>query len=197
MTIHRMKLKDLDTEYIQRLKSEQKDGDAEVAIWVSGSKNMMPDDEFWSIISTLDWTKDNINEVIEPAVHYLAKLPVKKIKAFENSLSKKLYQLDGLEYAKNMGENSYKGEDQPFSSDLFLYARCAVIGEGKNVFNRVLKQPKTMLKNQMFERLLSIASLAYKRKTGKQFDYIPAYIYETFANAEGWKSKGLLENIFN
>jgi len=44
MTIHRVKLKDLDTEYIQKLKSEQKDGDKEVAIWIPGDKNMMKED---------------------------------------------------------------------------------------------------------------------------------------------------------
>ena len=96
-----------------------------------------------------------------------------------------------------MGEHSYKDERQYFSSDIFLYARCAVIAKGAQVFNSVLNQPKTMLKNETFEQLLDLASQAYKQKTGKQFDYIPAYIYETFANAEGWGSNGLLDNIFN
>ncbi len=103
MTIHRVKLKDLDTEYIQKLKSKQKEGDADVTIWISGSKNMLEDEAFWHIISLLDWTKEYSNEVIEPAVRFLAQCPIKKIKAFENSLSEKLYLLDGLEYAKNMG----------------------------------------------------------------------------------------------
>lgn len=197
MTIHRVKLKDLDTEYIQQLKSDQNDGETEVSIWISGSKNMMSDEQFWGIISMFDWTEDNSKDVIQAAVLFLKQMSVKEIKAFENTLSKKLYQLDGLEYAKNTDGNAYKGEGQSFSSDVFLYARCAVVAKGKKVFDNIIEQPETMLKNETFEQLLSLSNQAYKLKTEKEFDYIPAYIYETFANAEGWGNKGLLENIFN
>lgn len=90
-----------------------------------------------------------------------------KLKAFENSLSKKLYQLDGLEYAQNIGINAYQGKDLPFSADVFLYARCAVVAEGKEVFEKVLEQPEKMLKNQTFEYLLYLANSAYTQKTKK------------------------------
>lgn len=197
-TIHKIKLKDLNADYIQKLKSEQSDGNQDVTIWIQGSTNMMDDPEFWKIIALIDWTKDNHSEMIQPSVDFLAGLSIEKIKAFENTLSKKLYQLDGLKYAQSTGLNAYENDEKPFSADVFLYARCAVVAKGEEVFEKVLHQPELMLKDQTFERLLNLASLAYHQKTGKYFDHFPAYIYETFSNANGWGTDtGLLENILN
>jgi len=195
MTIHRIKLKDLNEDYIQKLKSEQKDENKEVVFWISDNTNRMIDENFWKIISFLDFENNENNKIIEPVVQFLAQLSIDEIKAFENSLSEKLYLLDGLEFAQNIGDNAYKGEENPFSSDSFLYARCAVVAQGRKVFEKIKHQPEEMIKNYTFEHLLNVASLAYKRKTGKSFNYIPNYIYETFANSNAWGNKGLIENI--
>ena len=197
MAIHRVKLKDLDAQFIQKLKMEQKDENKEISIFIPGSTNMMGEEAFWKVISLLDKTKNSNQEIIEPAVHFLAQLSVKEIEAFENSLAEKLYLLDGMKFAQNIGDNAYKGKDDSFSVDAFLYARCAVIAAGEKVLAKVYDAPEEMLKNQSFEPLLHLASLAYTKKTGKRFDFIPAYIYETFANADGWNGKGLLGNIFD
>ena len=152
-------------------------------------KKMMKDETFWSIISLLNFNDENDEEeILEPAVHTLAKMSVKDIKEFEEALSYKLYLLDTKEHAKNIGEYSYDEETQNyFSADLFLYFRCSVIAEGKEFFELTIKNPQNMSKDNSFEPLLSLASEAYTRRTGKEFEYITGCDYESFSNVGGWK----------
>ena len=42
-----------------------------------------------------------------------------------------------------------------------------------------------MPKDMEFEALLMVARLAYQRKTGEEFDYLPKVSYETFSNRVG------------
>ena len=87
----------------------------------------MNEDRFWDIIALLDWAKaGNDDAVIEPAVRELAKLPEAAILAFYDLLSEKLYLLDGRAYAE-YSVSSGAG----ISSDLFLYARCGVVANGR------------------------------------------------------------------
>lgn len=83
-----------------------------------------------------------------------------------------------------MGKNSW-GEDRPFSSDYFLYARACVVANGKDYFERVLADPTQMPKGFTFEALLYLAADAYKRKTGQDFEYVPTVSYETYSNPPG------------
>jgi hypothetical protein len=152
-------------------------------------KKMMKDETFWSIISLLNFNDENDEEeILEPAVNALAKMSVKDIKEFEEALSYKLYLLDTKEHAKNIGEFSYDEETQDyFSADLFLYFRCSVIAEGKECFELTIKNPQNMPKDNSFEPLLSLASEAYTKRTGKDFEYITGCDYESFSNVEGWR----------
>ncbi len=54
-----------------------------------------------------------------------------------------------------------------------------------------------MPKDLTFEVLLSIPRKAYELKTGEKFQYVPAYIYETFANTVGWGGQSLFEKILS
>jgi hypothetical protein len=152
-------------------------------------KKMMKDETFWSIISLLNFNNENDEEeILEPAIHTLAKMSVKEIKEFEEALSYKLYLLDTKEHAKNIGEYSYDEETQDyFSADIFLYFRCSVIAEGKEYFELTIKNPQNMPKDNSFEPLLSLASEAYTRRTGKEFEYTTGCDYESFSNVGGWK----------
>ncbi|MFB8427114.1 DUF4240 domain-containing protein [Priestia megaterium] len=152
-------------------------------------KKMMEDQEFWNIISLFDWDKQDEEEIIDPAVNKLATFTVWNIRRFEESLSYKLFLLDTLEHAKEIGEYSFSEKNQNFSPDLFLYARCAAIAAGKQVFENILNDPKQMVKDAEFEILLSLASQAYYLKKGKDFDYISGCNYETFSNKKGWSQK--------
>ncbi|MEH6944479.1 DUF4240 domain-containing protein [Bacillus sp. JJ722] len=138
------------------------------------TSQMMKDETFWSIISQLDFNAECDDDIIEPAIERLANLSIQDIKQFEEALAYKLYLLDTKKHAQ-MSCN----EQSPdyLSADLFLYIRCSVINKGKEFFEETLKNPSNMPNDEDFEPLLSIASEAYTRKTGNEFDYITEYDY--------------------
>ena len=195
MTIHRVKLKDFNKEYLEKLQGQAANGEQEVTIWFPQKSTALSEVEFWKIIDLLDWKKRKASTIMATAVKQLSTLSVGQIKAFDDVLSEKLYQLDGQQYAENTGQNAYKGEEEPFSVDGFLYARCMAISQGKDRYEAILANPENMVKNDSFEPILSLASLAYHKKTGETYEHIPAFIYETFANTKGWNNKDFLANL--
>lgn len=198
MHIHRIKIKDIDEAFLEKLRTELGSEEAEVAIWAPEppDASILSEQAFWDIIGLLDWKQEgNDEEILEPAIQYLSSLPAEAITVFDDFLSEKLYHLDAQSYAENAGENAYRGEDAPFSADDFLYARCYVVAQGKDFYYRVLENPEKMPEDQTFESLLSLAPVAYRRKTGKKPDWVPAYPIETFSNAEGWDGEGIIEKV--
>ena len=151
-------------------------------------KKMMDDQVFWGIISLLDWSKEDEEAIVEAAIKELSTFTAWQIRHFEETLSYKLFLLDTEEHAREMGEDCFAPQDQHFSPDLFLYARCAVVARGKEVFEDVLSNPSKMLKDTEFETLLSLSSEAYYLKMGKEFEYESGCSYETFSNKEGWSN---------
>lgn len=149
-------------------------------------KKMLDDQVFWGIISLLDWSKEDEEAIVEAAIKELSTFTAWKIRHFEETLSYKLFLLDTEEHAREIGEYRFSPQDQYFSPDLFLYARCAVVARGKEVFEDALSNPLKMLKDTEFEILLSLSSEAYNLKMGKEFEYESGCSYETFSNKEGW-----------
>ncbi len=155
---------------------------------ISKPKKMLDEKSFWKIISLLDWSKEDEEAIVEAAIKELSTFTAWKIRHFEETLSYKLFLLDTEEHAKEIGEYCFSQQDQHFSPDLFLYARCAVVARGKEVFEDVLSNPSKMLKDTEFEILLSLSSEAYYVKKGKEFEYKSGCSYETFSNKEGWSN---------
>jgi len=153
---------------------------------ISKPKKMMDNQVFWEIISLLDWSKETEEAIVDAAIKKLSTFTVWKIRHFEEALSYKLFLLDTEEHAKEMGEHCFSPQNQHFSPDLFLYARCAVVARGKGFFEDVLSTPSKMLKDTEFEILLSLSSEAYYLKKGYDFEYMSGCSYETFSNREGW-----------
>ncbi|MDA2059686.1 MULTISPECIES: DUF4240 domain-containing protein [Bacillus] len=148
----------------------------------------MDENEFWKIIDMFDWDHEGDDEtVLEEAVNYLSKSSNEDIFAFEDILSKLLYDLDGIEYAKNIGEYAYVDEEEFFSVDNFLYARCVVVANGRDFYYEVLQSPEEMPKDIEFESLLSVAREAYEQKNDEEFDYMPKFDYETYSNKGKWR----------
>ena len=147
----------------------------------------MKEATFWLIISLLNWSAaGNDDAVIEPAVAKLSKMSEAQIISFSELLAEKLFALDTLRHAKEIGEDAYINDEMYFSVDLFLYARCVVVANGKELYEQVLTNPQAFPKDLEFEALLYIASKAYERKTGKKLDYQTKLSYETYANKDGW-----------
>lgn len=183
----KININELNPQFVEELQAKYGDANLEIKI----TETDCSEDEFWKIIALLDWSKKEDDEaIVQPVVDYLSHFSTKAIFDFQDFLSEKLYQLDGQVYAENMGENAYNSQ-QYFSADLFLYARCCVVANGREEYEKVLKDPTQMPKDLFFEPLLYLASEAYQLKTGEELNRLPAYIYETFFNVKGWGTKAI------
>ena len=146
----------------------------------------MSDEVFWRLIRLFDWKKQgDDDEVIESAVAALAQMRVDSIEQFADILAEKLYCLDTLAHAREIGEGAYQ-PGQHFSVDWFLYARCAVVANGREFYDSVVADPQQMPKDVEFESLLSVAPTAHERRTKLEFDHETPLSYETFSNRDGW-----------
>jgi hypothetical protein len=173
--------------FIEEVEEQEFKAQKEYNNRILSPKKMMDDNEFWEIISLLDWQQKYEDKIIEPVIKHLSKLKVSEIKLFEENLTFKLYCLDTKEHAKNIGKNSYIDNDSHFSVDFFLYSRCKAVANGKLFYELVLNNPSKMPKDEEFEVLLDLSDIAYELKTKKELDYSTGCDYETFSNKEGWR----------
>ncbi|WP_394845226.1 DUF4240 domain-containing protein [Pendulispora brunnea] len=155
------------------------------------SNTAMSESVFWQIIGLFNWNKTgDDDEIVAPAVGALSRMRVEDIEKFDDILAEKLFALDTEAHARNIGEESYVDEDSDFSVDLFLYARCCAVANGKSFFEEVLAHPEKMPKDMEFESILNLAGDAYVQKTGEEFEHTPSTSYETFSNRTGWAREG-------
>lgn len=153
-------------------------------------KKMMTEEEFWSIISQLDWKhQGNDKKVLAPAIKALASKSKSEICCFAERFAFLLYQLDTKAHTSNIGVDAYDPVSDYVSADGFLYARCVVIANGQAFYEAALKDPTKMPKDMEFESLLGLASIAYETKTGQDFEYSTGCSYESFSNPDGWRQE--------
>jgi hypothetical protein len=181
-------LRSLNETVIRDLQEKYPEAEISVDLNQDHLKSPLSNARFWEIIDLLDWEKEGDDDaVLAPALERLAQEPVRHIFEFADLLSEKLYLLDGIVYAKHIGEDAWS-PDRYFSVDNFLYARCCVIANGKNAFEQVLQNPDMMPKDFTFEALLYLPSTAYTRKTNAKYAYTPAFPIETYSNEKGWSA---------
>ena len=143
--------------------------------------------EFWSIIGMLDWNESGDDEaVVEPVVDFLSQKSDEEIFQFEELLSQKLHSLDTKAHAKEIGEDAYVNDEKYFSVDGFLYSRCIIVANGKELFDHVLHNPSEFPKDMEFEAILYMAQQAYEQKNDKEWEYVSPTDYETYKNVSGW-----------
>ncbi|MEN0004409.1 MAG: DUF4240 domain-containing protein [Bacteroidota bacterium] len=141
---------------------------------------------FWSIINALDWSNEGKDEqVLDPAVQLLSNHTESFILNFFDWFSEQLYKLDGPKYADafSSGKN--------FSADLFLYARCAVLANGKDYYERIFAMPNLFPTDLFFEALLNLPFQAYELKMGQPLQQRPKFIYETGFNVSNWGERAV------
>lgn len=147
----------------------------------------MTEGVFWALIAMLNWDATGDDEaVIQPVVIELSQMSVEEIRQFDDVLASKLFALDTRAHAAEIGEGAYV-DGEHFSVDMFLYARGAVVANGKEVFDAVVADPKSFPKDLEFESLLYIAAAAYETKTGEDYTHSPEPNYETYSNKDGWR----------
>lgn len=195
LTKLQISIEDLNPEWIRKLKERYNNARLEIIVHEDGEVKAMSESQFWSIIETLDWSKgENDEAILAPAVEELSKFPVRDIERFQDILAEKLFYLDKQAYAEQIGTYAYGG-DQNFSVDTFLYARACVVANGEAFYRAVLRDPAKMPREYTFEPLLYLAGLAFEKKTGAEWDYLPAMSYETYSNRDGWGGKSWLDNL--
>lgn len=148
----------------------------------------MNEEQFWKIVSRLNWKLDDDEEIAAPAVKALARLDEEAIHGFEELLAQKLFALDTRAHARAMyeGQVDVDDGDQYLSADDFLYRRCFVVAKGRDLYQRVLAQPDQAPSEGDFEALLSLASDAFEEKTGDELEPETSVSYESFSNKAGW-----------
>ena len=185
-TVLNVHLNDLNSQFINELK--QKFGKTtEVEIRLrdkSPADELFSEDDFWRVIDQIDWSEKTSEDKLRPAVKILAAMPVSSIYLFADKLSEKLYHLDTRLHAETYAAHE---PDNYISADDFLYARCAVIAEGREYYEKVLNDPTQMPDEIVFEPLLHLPDDAFELKMGMEFNYIPTYNYETQSNKSGWQ----------
>ncbi|MFH8411185.1 DUF4240 domain-containing protein [Streptomyces sp. NPDC018019] len=140
----------------------------------------MNEDTFWKLIEDRRPAgPDPDSERLAAALtEHLAQSPVSVVTGFAEQLSWALYRLD----RKELG--------QGLSGDVFLYARCAVVAAGREVFEGVLQDPGAFAPFAAgliwAESLLYTPDHAYERVTGEEWDRNTRYSYESYSNTGGW-----------
>ncbi len=149
----------------------------------------MDERRFWKVIALLDWNEAGDDDaVLEPARQALAAMSVEAICAFDDLLSEKLHALDTRAHCRACyeGELDPDNGDDYISADDFLYNRCVVVANGRDVFESVLADPTEMPQGMEFESILYLAGSAFEEKTGGSYEHITVVDHESFQNADGW-----------
>jgi hypothetical protein len=177
---YQLKSAALNPQFIHELQEKYGETELEIRVQTGGTRSqILSDAQFWQIIDLLDWQESGDDEaVVAPLVAHLTGLPVSFIYQFQDKLSEKLYNLDTRSHAATF--------NTPFSVDDFLYTRCAVVANGKKVYDSVLNDASLMPTDIDFEALLYVASDAYSLKTSKNFEYVADFPIESCSNKKGW-----------
>ncbi len=143
----------------------------------------LTEQRFWGIIHLLDWEQAGQDKaVLAPAANALSQLSGSEIEAFADWQAFLLKQLDTQLHAE-----TFAGDDADLSADGFLYARCAVLANGRKTYYEVLSEPEKMPSNLSFEALLHLPEQAWRLQTKEDnWTYTPAFNYETGFNERGW-----------
>ena len=186
-TVIKYPLRNLHPETLRDLQEKYPDAEVRIELNSERRQDALTEDRFWDLISLLDWSREGDNDaVIEPAIRALEVLSLRHIYEFDDMLSHKLFLLDGVDFARQTGENAWR-PNRYFSVDAFLYARCCALANGREFFHKLLQDPALMPKDLDFGPLLRIAEEAYVRKTGQPYTYVPAFPVETYSTKAGWR----------
>jgi Protein of unknown function (DUF4240) len=185
---YQVSVDNLSDSFLATLREHYPHAQLEIKVKTPKAFQGLSETAFWNIIALLDWSNpEDEGTVLSKAISFLAEKPLRHIYEFQDKLSQKLFALDTMVHAKNVGENAWLSENDDFSADEFLYARCCVVANGQDFYNNVLQKPELMPQDFAFEPLLTLAHRAYQLKTNKIFRYVPNSNFETFANKQGWK----------
>ncbi|WP_299530508.1 DUF4240 domain-containing protein [uncultured Streptomyces sp.] len=146
--------------------------------------------DFWSLIGTLEGKADR--EGCGRLADKLSRRSVPDIIGFAERHAEALHRLDQEKFGMLPVADLTDRDGGPFpqSADHFLYARCAVVAAGREVWERVFFDvgafaPYTSTRYDG-EWLLYVVDEAYEKATGRAWERTTRYCFETFSNLDGW-----------
>jgi hypothetical protein len=147
--------------------------------------------EFWEIIGTSPVrTSADIEISLQRIGDCLEVLSPAEVSQFDKDLRESLYHLDRREFGQ-IRVRTTAGMEFPQTSDHFLYARCACVMAGVEVYESVLKTRSGFERfvpvfAQGAESLLYLAPEIYKNKVGEGLQIAGSFPIESMSNVEGW-----------
>jgi Protein of unknown function (DUF4240) len=199
-TLFEMPLSEARQSDIQELQTKYPRAILRIETFEDFNSDKMDEAQFWAIIGLLNWKTLNSDAILAPSIEALSQFQSDDIHKFHDILNEKLFNLDAQRFAEQLGSNCYSSDgNNSFSVDSFLYARCCVVANGKEFYEKVLGNPAKMPKEFTFESLLYLPRAAWKLKTGRNdYNYFPEIWSETFSNSKGWEGiTTLKDRIFN
>jgi hypothetical protein len=183
----RYPLHNLSPQTLRDLQEKYPNASVQIELNEQPAQGGLSEAAFWALIGLLDWSQPDNDAIIKPVVGALAASPLRHIYDFKDILSQKLYLIDTEAHARHIGEAAL-GAGDAFSQDIFLFARCCAVANGRDLYEKARHDPALMPKDLEFAPLLRIANEAYRRQKGSIIRYVPAYPIETGSNQEGWKN---------
>ena len=186
--ILRYPLRNISPETISDLQEKYPNASVQIELHDTPVAGGLSEPAFWELIDLLDWKHlGNDDAVVEPLVQALGQAPLRHIYDFKDILSQKLYLIDTVEHARQIGQRAFREDAEDFSADGFLFARCCAVANGKEQYEAIMQNPALIPKDLEFAPLLRIANEAHRRSQGTVLKYVSAYSVETFSNHKGWK----------
>lgn len=148
----------------------------------------MNEREFWRLIAEIEVEKlDRGDErgAVLPLYRALLNKPAGELFAYEETLSRFLFALDGPDFAEAAGESGESG-------DGFLYLRCYIVAKGRKYYEAVLSGAVPMPDSieQWCEALLYQHRNAWAASRGCEIGDWPfsaSVSYETGSNSALWR----------
>ncbi|MFB7470424.1 DUF4240 domain-containing protein [Kitasatospora sp. NPDC056184] len=152
-------------------------------------------ERFWQLIELLGGTAgtetcQGVEEGCSRLTELLSGEPADQIIGFGERLAEALYRLDQEQFGTLpiFGKVLPDGSPFPQSDDHFLYTRAAVVAAGRDAYEGVFDGPErfTPFTARQCEQLLYVHEEAFEQATGREWDRLTRYDYESCSNRDGW-----------
>ncbi|MFF4834686.1 DUF4240 domain-containing protein [Streptomyces sp. NPDC001315] len=146
--------------------------------------------DFWALIAILEGQATQVN--CERLAEELSRRSVPDIVGFAERHAEALYRLDQERFGTLpvVDLTARYGSPFPQSDDGFLYARCAVVAAGRDVWESVFFDVDKFVPYTSTERdgewLLYVPDKAYELAVGEEWDHLTRYSFESCSNLDGW-----------
>ena len=121
-TAVKMPLRSLNPTTVRELQQKYPNGEMQVLVENKpAAASEMNEDRFWEIIEKLDWNKENANDILAPAAEALSQYSEQDIRQFSEILARKLYNLDGERFARELDP------EDAYSEGLFMKKSCETL----------------------------------------------------------------------